>query len=149
MWLSPETFRTVLAATPLVSIDLLVRDGQRRLLLGRRHHAPAQGYWFVPGGRIRKGETLDAAFQRLTEAELGRACERSQSRMIGVFEHHYPDCVFDGSVSTHYIVLAHELTLDAPLPELPQAQHAAYAWWRPAEAAASDAVHPYTRQYCQ
>ncbi|XNM60517.1 NUDIX domain-containing protein [Escherichia coli] len=29
---------------------------------------------FVPGGRVQKDETLEAAFERLTMAELGCVC---------------------------------------------------------------------------
>lgn len=71
MWLTDETFRTVLASTPLVSIDLVVENSAGEILLGQRLNRPAQGFWFVPGGRIQKSESLDAAFRRLTRGELG------------------------------------------------------------------------------
>jgi colanic acid biosynthesis protein WcaH len=45
-----ETFKTVIASTPLISIDLIVRNNQQQILLGKRLNKPAQGYWFVPGG---------------------------------------------------------------------------------------------------
>ena len=60
--LSNADFLTVVRLTPLVAIDLIVTDGNRRILLGHRRNRPAQGTWFVPGGRITKNETLDAAF---------------------------------------------------------------------------------------
>ena len=69
--LPAEVFGEVIRNTPLVAIDLVVRDQSGRALLGKRLNRPAQGYWFAPGGRIRKNETLDAAFLRLTAAELG------------------------------------------------------------------------------
>lgn len=65
MWLSDETFKSVIQHTPLISIDLIVRNEQGEVLLGKRVNAPAKGYWFVPGGRVRKNETLDDAFVRL------------------------------------------------------------------------------------
>ena len=43
-----ETFKTVVASTPLVSIDLIVRNRQGQVLLGLRTNRPAQGGWFVP-----------------------------------------------------------------------------------------------------
>ncbi|MFZ9336231.1 MAG: biopolymer transporter ExbD [Burkholderiaceae bacterium] len=56
----PENlFRSVVAHAPLVAIDLVVQDRQRRVLLGWRRNPPARGYWFVPGGRVRKDETLE------------------------------------------------------------------------------------------
>ena len=61
----------VVRHAPLVSIDLILRDAQGRVLLGLRENEPARGLWFVPGGVIRKDETLDAAFSRIARNELG------------------------------------------------------------------------------
>jgi len=41
---------------------IVVEDGA--LLLVRRGHAPALGYWTVPGGRVEAGEELRAAAAR-------------------------------------------------------------------------------------
>ena len=71
MWLNTRVFRTVVASTPLVSIDLVVRNPQGEVLLGRRLNRPAQGFWFIPGGRIRKNESLNAAFRRLSSSGAG------------------------------------------------------------------------------
>ena len=156
MWLSDETFRTVVAVTPLVSIDLVVENAAGEILLGERLNRPAQGLWFVPGGRILKNETLDAAFRRLTAAELGHVFERRQAVLLGVFEHFYRDSVFGeaapadprGAPDTHYVVLAYRLRVaDSIMLALPKAQHGRYRWWRPADMRASAAVHENTRAY--
>ena len=70
MYLDKKIFQTIVQNTPLVSIDLVIKNAQDQVLLGRRNNRPAQGYWFVPGGRIRKNETLAQAFKRLTCVEL-------------------------------------------------------------------------------
>lgn len=57
-WLDATTFETVVASTPLISIDLLVKNKKGEYLLGLRNNRPAQGYWFVPGGRIQKTKHL-------------------------------------------------------------------------------------------
>jgi colanic acid biosynthesis protein WcaH len=62
MLLPPDIFRTVIASTPLIAIDLIVRNLQGQILLGWRVNRPAQGYWFVPDGRVLKNEALDNAF---------------------------------------------------------------------------------------
>jgi colanic acid biosynthesis protein WcaH len=36
-----------------VSIDLIVRDADGRVLLGLRNNRPARDWWFVPGGIVR------------------------------------------------------------------------------------------------
>lgn len=115
MWLPDETFKSVIQHTPLISIDLIVRNEQGEVLLGKRVNAPAKGYWFVPGGRVRKNETLDDAFVRLVSEELGieSGLTRADAKFLGVFEHFYDDCVFEAKLSTHYIVLGYSLILNS------------------------------------
>jgi colanic acid biosynthesis protein WcaH len=63
---------------PLIAIDLLVENEKGEYLLGWRSNPPAQSCWFVPGGRIRKNESLASAFIRITQTELGSALNLEQ-----------------------------------------------------------------------
>ncbi len=146
--LPQDEFAQVVAHAPLVAIDLVVQDRRRRLLLGWRRNPPARGYWFVPGGRVRKDETLAEAFVRISAAELGREFQLEQSIFMGVYQHFYRDN-FRGEAraSTHYITLAHKLrATDGPLP-LPQAQHSRYRWASANDIRHDLLVHPYARAY--
>lgn len=148
MFLETEAFRTVVASTPLVSIDLLVRNQRGEVLLGQRLNRPAQGSWFVPGGRIYKNEGLDAAFERLTEAELGQAFSREDATLLGIFEHFYGDSVFGDTPDTHYVVVAYELQLPSGCDlQPPSIQHDAYRWWQQQDLLASPEVHLHTKAY--
>jgi 8-oxo-dGTP pyrophosphatase MutT (NUDIX family) len=69
--LSDVQFADVVRFAPLVSIDLVIRDPDGAMLVGMRSSAPAKGFWFVPGGRIRKNETIRNAFARILKAETG------------------------------------------------------------------------------
>lgn len=146
--LPADTFRTVVASTPLVAIDLLVRDREGRYLVGERRNPPARGSWFVPGGRIRKNERLAEALRRLCEEELGSGTRLAEPVFRGAYEHFY-DVNFAGEqgASTHYVVLAWEMALEHATAELPQAQHGAYRWLTPAALLADPDVHAYTRAY--
>ena len=135
---------------PLVSVDLVLVRGGTEILLGLRTNRPAQGSWFVPGGRILKDEPRADALKRVAARELGIAdIAALKPQLLGVFEHFYPDCFAgDIGVSTHYVVIAHRI--DVPLGfEVPGCdnQHAELRWWPIAEAAASADVHRYTRDY--
>jgi colanic acid biosynthesis protein WcaH len=149
--LPADVFKTVVGATPLVSIDLICQRGDGCVLLGQRVNRPAQGTWFVPGGRIVKNETLDAAFARLTQEELGTALPRAQARLLGVYEHFYDDSVFGPTgeaPSTHYVVLGYALTVPPGLDNaLPKLQHSAYRWQSPADVLAASDVHENTKAY--
>ena len=50
--LDDDTFEMIIDCTPLISIDLVVRESSGRILLGQRLNRPAQGFWSVPGSRI-------------------------------------------------------------------------------------------------
>ncbi|WP_067585791.1 GDP-mannose mannosyl hydrolase [Endozoicomonas ascidiicola] len=141
------TFKTVVASTPLISIDLIVRNNQKQVLLGLRNNQPAQGYWFVPGGRVRKDERLENAFRRLVSAELGSESEINNARFLGPYQHFYTDNFSDEDFSTHYVVLGYELTLNINLNDLPSDQHQDYRWFTVDELLASDQVHQHTKDY--
>lgn len=145
-----EHFVELLRGLPLVSVDLVLVRGGTEILLGLRTNRPAQGSWFVPGGRILKDEPRADALKRVAARELGIGDVAGlKPQLLGVFEHFYPDCFAgDIGVSTHYVVIAHRL--DVPLGfEVPGCdnQHAELRWWPIAEAAASADVHRYTRDY--
>ncbi len=145
-WLNATTFETVVASTPLISIDLLVQNEYGEYLFGLRNNRPAQGYWFVPGGRVQKNETLDAAFRRLTHEELGLALTRSAAQFKGVYEHFYKDSIFGEEVSTHYVVLAYEVTLPADSAILDSQQHSDVLWIKPVELSQYP-VHQHSLDY--
>lgn len=147
--LLPENiFEQVVANAPLVAIDLLVENAERRMLLGWRKNPPARSSWFVPGGRVRKNETLSAAFSRITEEELGQSFQLDQCVFIGVYQHFYSDNFLgEQGASTHYLALAHRLwTGEQPL-RLPQTQHTQYRWDYPTAIAQDPLVHAYSRAY--
>lgn len=151
--LNKDTFLAVVDRAPLVAVDLVFIRNSREILLGLRNNRPAQGFWFVPGGRIFKNEKIGAALIRVAAAELGLGDKFGSGalcpRLIGSFEHFYADC-FAGEcgVTTHYVVLGHRL--DVPdgfeLP-LADAQHAEFRWWPIDEALASAMVHRFTKDY--
>ena len=147
MFLDKETFRTVVRSAPLVSIDLVVINSQGQVLLGQRTNRPAQGFWFVPGGRILKNEPMAAAFLRLSKAELGFASELGDAEFLGVYEHFYTDNFSGTDFSTHYVVLGYRLVHDLDLNSLPDAQHHSYRWFDVAELLASVQVHDNTKAY--
>lgn len=147
MKLPIETFKTIIESTPLVSIDLLVRNKAGEVLLGERLNRPAQCFWFVPGGRILKDEPMSQAFTSLVKEELGVKMQLQQANFLGPFEHFYDDNVTGTDFSTHYVVLGYEITVDVELGELPCEQHGNYRWFSETEMLAAENVHRHSKWY--
>ena len=55
---------------PILGVGGLVFDRDRVLLVKRGAH-PAKGYWSIPGGKVRGGETLAEAVERELLEETG------------------------------------------------------------------------------
>lgn len=142
-----DLFKTIVASTPLVSIDLVVLNSKREVLLGLRNNRPAQGYWFVPGGRICKDETFDVAFKRLTHEELGVTYHIHDAKFIGNYQHIYSDNFSGNDFSTHYVVLGYQMIVDIDITNLPCEQHKNYQWWDIDTLQLSSNVHDNTKAY--
>ncbi|MDP3346692.1 MAG: NUDIX domain-containing protein [Hydrogenophaga sp.] len=147
-------FQQAVAALPLVSVDWVLTNPAGELLVGQRLNAPARGAWFTPGGRIRKGEALAVALCRVAQEELGTppglaATLVQRGRLMGAWDHFYPDAAFSPTVPTHYVNLPHWAALTAdevaalrlPLGE----QHGEWLWMPLEEAALR--VHGWVRAY--
>jgi colanic acid biosynthesis protein WcaH len=148
MFLDKDLFSTVIKSTPLVSIDLVVKNKLGQTLLGQRLNKPAKGFWFVPGGRILKDEALAAAFKRLTTEELGEEFNIEQASLLGPYDHFYDDNVFGDKFTTHYVAIAYVLVIDHELSHLPvDIQHGTYQWFDIASLPGNNGVHINTKNY--
>ncbi|QXX73954.1 GDP-mannose mannosyl hydrolase [Methylovirgula sp. HY1] len=147
-FLPDDDFAHIVRYAPLVSIDLILKDPDDRVLLGLRMNEPAKGRFFVPGGVIRKNETIEAAYARILQAETGLAIPFDQAKCLGAYQHFYPTNRFgDPAYGTHYVVLAHELKLaERPKIEL-DSQHSHIRWMSGAEILAAPNVHENTQAY--
>jgi colanic acid biosynthesis protein WcaH len=147
-FLSNDEFAFVVRCTPLVSFDIIVRDDDGNVLVGLRTNEPAKGMYFVPGGIIRKNETLANAFARILKSEIGLKASLSEAKLIGVYEHIYEtNTQGEHGYGTHYIVLAHELNLVERPQIVRDNQHVEFRWMSPLEIASSPDVHPNTQAY--
>ena len=148
MRLPLDTFLEVVRHTPLISIDLVVRDAAGTILVGLRNNRPAQDCWFVPGGRICKDERIADAIRRIAEEELGTVVTLDDATPLGVFEPLYPDNAGgQEGFGTHYIVLAYSVSVEVSALKLDRAQHREYRWRTATELLVDDTVHANTKAY--
>jgi len=138
----------IIEATPLVSIDLVIRNPSNKVLLGKRNNRPAMGYWFVPGGRIFKNETINQALKRISEVELGQDLSTKAPSLLGAYDHIYEDNFLNvKGINTHYVVLAFVIALQQEIEVKSDEQHIELKWWEIDKLLQDQTVHQNTKVY--
>ena len=138
----------IIEATPLVSIDLVIRNPSNKVLLGKRNNRPAMGYWFVPGGRIFKNETINQALKRISEVELGQDLSTKAPSLLGAYDHIYEDNFLNvKGINTHYVVLAFVIALQQEIEVKWDEQHTELKWWEIDKLLQDQTVHQNTKVY--
>lgn len=138
-WISDDEWATIVRNVPIVSVDLVVLtdDG---VVLAKRTNEPAKGEWFVPGGRVRKGERLEDAVHRVAEEELSIEVEIVES--LGGFEHLYDTSDVPGVGSKHYLANGYVVDVVDGTPN-PDDQHDEFRVFR----SPPEPCHEYVRSY--
>lgn len=146
-FLPDDQFKELIRNAPLVSIDLILKNRDNKVLLGLRKNPPAKDKWFVPGGRILKDEPFDRAFRRITFSELGEEIEITRAKFVKVSQHFYNENKFSiPGLSTHYIVIVYEIAeFDFFIKE--NDQHSEFGWFGIDSLIKSPEVHQNTKDY--
>ncbi len=72
-FLPQDLYLQILRSVPIACVDVsIVADGC--VLLVQRQDAPARGQWWVPGGRVLKGEKMRDTARRKAREEVGLEC---------------------------------------------------------------------------
>lgn len=133
---------------PLVSVDIIVRNREGKVLVMLRTEEPAKDTYFVPGGRISKNEPIEAAFERVILREIGLPMKFADARLHGVYQHFYAANRFeDPAFGTHYVVIAHDIVLKDDAAIRLDDTHSSHRWLSEAELLASSDVHEYVKDY--
>ena len=124
---------------PRPAVGAVVFKGDAVLLV-QRANPPSRGVWAIPGGRVRLGETLQAAAEREILEETGV-----------VIRANAPVLVYDviqkddrGAVQYHYVIV--DLAADYVSGEPRAGDDAADARWITADELARITVNPATRR---
>jgi len=82
-----KQYNQITELMPIVSVEAVIQiDGA--LLFLKRNNQPAKGEWWFPGGRIKKGETLQEALHREVKEETGLTI--TEYKLINVYSRVFP-----------------------------------------------------------
>lgn len=117
-----ERIELTYAVRPIVTVGaIVIKD--KKVLLVKRKHAPNQGLWAIPGGKVLPGETLQQAAEREIKEETGIIIRAKESIYVfDLIEHDE-----DSKLRLHYVVI--DLAADYISGELSAGDDAADARW--------------------
>lgn len=69
--LPEDVFYYISRTTPMVNVDLLIKDENGRTLLAWRDDQYTGKGWHIPGGIVRFKETLETRIKKVIETEIG------------------------------------------------------------------------------
>jgi colanic acid biosynthesis protein WcaH len=116
MWIEEKYYKMILEWMPIPTVDAIIIFEGNFLLL-KRNNPPVKGEWWVPGGRVRRGEALEEAVRREVLEETGLECRII--RQVGVINLVFPEC---HTISIYYLVEAE--SSNVKLNE----EHSDYRW---------------------
>lgn len=108
--ISEALYAQIKKVIPIPCVDLVLHQSGK-VLLCKRNNYPAKGEWWLPGGRVLKGESLEDAVIRKGREELG--VDVVIERQVGAYDNIFSQV---HSIVVVYVVrLAHKdatITLD-------------------------------------
>ena len=123
---------------PRLCVDLVIRNEQYEhgsVLLTRRTQKPHVGWWHIPGGRVRKGESVYQAAHRIAVTELGADVEIGNT--LGFIE--FLDDPGD-------LVVCHSVSIALSSRLLEQIQSPNFAWF---DHVPTEEMHPAHQRFLQ
>jgi colanic acid biosynthesis protein WcaH len=136
-----DLFAEFTARMPQVCVEVVL-DTDEGVLLAKRTNEPAKGEWFWPGGRLYKGEDLEAAVRRVAQEELGVAV--SIEERLGVYSHFWETSAVAEGPSRHTVNVVFRAVPERSEFEIElDEQHGAYRILSETEAG----LHEYVRRY--
>lgn len=127
MRLPLEEYRRFLSAMPIICVDCLVVNDRGEFLLVKRGNEPLMGEYWMPGGRIRKGERLVAAVHRKMREEIGVDVDIVEN--VGFFEEFYEKTQENAEGGVHsisFVYLVKPKSYDIRL----DMQSSAWGWFK-------------------
>ncbi len=132
-------YKKIQKVIPIACVDIVVKNSRGEFLLLKRKNRPAKDKWWFPGGRIKKGESLEKTAIRKIKEETG--LKVALKKILGVDQTIFQRGIFGGSVHNINIVFLAEARRKPKL--ILDKQSSNYKWFNKVY----PTWHPYVRKF--
>jgi colanic acid biosynthesis protein WcaH len=130
-----DLYREILRSMPIACVDVVI-PSVAGVLLVKRKNEPAKGQWWIPGGRVWKGEPLATCAERHAKEEVG--LDAKFQRIL-----HVEETIFDTgpwNVAVHSINVCILLSMMENQSPVIDGDHSSWRWLRQYN---EISLHPY------
>ena len=93
MFIQANEYKKIIQKIPILCVDIILRHRDKVLLI-KRSDEPCKGIYWPIGGRVHKGESVDAAARRKILEEIGIEYKGALIP-IGFYEDNYTESAFE------------------------------------------------------
>lgn len=126
-----KLYERIHAEMPILCIDLVIQSGDRTLLVQRNREPQVDRYW-LPGGRLFKGESVDQAITRIAREEVG--LEVFHRRFLSYQELTFGEDPFGHRKGTHTVSLVFSCWTETDFMKIGcvklDENHSSHLWFR-------------------
>ncbi len=105
-----DLFLIISSLTPIINVDLLIRNEKKQILLAWRNDVLLGNGWHIPGGIIRFKETFHQRIQKVVQLEIGVKSIKCSKRPISISQ-----CFLKGDIRGHQISLLFDCFLPSTI----------------------------------
>lgn len=107
-FLSDDEYKFVFSRVPRLCLDFVIVINNE-VLLAKRDIEPSKGQWCLPGGMLRRKESLKEAAERILQSEIG--LKPLEKKLIGFIE--FPDEVNRDGMHIHSVSMVFLVKLES------------------------------------
>jgi colanic acid biosynthesis protein WcaH len=126
-YIEEEDYIKIMQTIPVVCVDALIQNKKQEFLLVKRDNEPLKGKFWMPGGRLHKGETSEQGVIRKIKQELGVNCR--VIKCLGHFEEFFDKVAQVDDCSFHAVSIVFLIELESEDIEL-DSQSSEWKWFK-------------------
>jgi colanic acid biosynthesis protein WcaH len=105
-----DKYVKIIELVPILCVDVIVRNLKNEYLLVKRANEPLKGHWWVIGGRVLKGETMEQAAIRKVKEEV--SLDIKDLELLGYYEETFRENPFGTNGGIHTVSIVFTTVVD-------------------------------------
>ena len=103
-------YKHIIEVLPILCVDIVIKNEHGEYLLVKRANEPLKGHWWVIGGRVHKGETMEQAAIRKAKEEA--SLDVHGLGLIGYYEEIFSENPFGLNCGLHTVSIVFSTVVD-------------------------------------